>query len=115
MGLFATLLTEATKEKDTPIEPIAFAKSFMDLYDRTCDKTYVYVDTQKFRNKFGTFTGPLFISGTSGLRMNFKDGKPFSFSKWETFGFGKCAQKVKEYLAGGRIGNAVVGNKQPRS
>ena len=93
MGLFATLLTEATKEKDTPIEPIAFAKSFMDLYDKTNDKTYVYVDTQKFRNKFGTFTGPLFISGTSGLRMNFKDGKPFSFSKWETFGFGKTPDK----------------------
>lgn len=93
MGLFATLLTEATKEKDAPIEPIAFAKSFMDLYDKTNDKTYVYVDTQKFRNKFGTFTGPLFISGTSGLRMNFKDGKPFSFSKWETFGFGKTPDK----------------------
>lgn len=93
MGLFATLLTEATKEKDALIEPIAFAKSFMDLYDKTNDKTYVYVDTQKFRNKFGTFTGPLFISGTSGLRMNFKDGKPFSFSKWETFGFGKTPDK----------------------
>jgi len=93
MGLFATLLTEATKEKDTPIEPIAFAKSFMDLYDKTNDKTYVYVDTQKFRNKFGTFVGPLFISGTSGLRMNFKDNKPVSFSKWETFGFGKTPDK----------------------
>lgn len=93
MGLFATLLTEATKEKDTPIEPIAFAKSFMDLYDKTNDKTYVYVDTQKFRNKFGTFIGPLFISGTSGLRMNFKDGKPFSFSKWEKFGFDKTPDK----------------------
>lgn len=93
MGLFATLLTEATKEKDAPIEPIAFAKSFMDLYDKTNDKTYVYVDTQKFRNKFGTFIGPLFISGTSGLRMNFKDGKPFSFSKWEKFGFDKTPDK----------------------
>ena len=93
MGLFATLLTEATKEKDTPFEPIAFAKSFMDLYDRTNDKTYVYVDTQTFKNKFGTFKGPLFISGMAGLRMNFKDGKPFSFSKWETFGFGKTPDK----------------------
>ena len=93
MGLFATLLTEAAKEKDTPIEPIAFAKSFMDLYDKTNDKTYVYVDAQKFKNKFGTFIGPLFISGTSGLRMNFKDGKPFSFSKWEKFGFGKTPDK----------------------
>lgn len=93
MGLFATLLTEATKEKDTPIEPIAFAKSFMDLYDKTNDKTYVYVDTQTFKNKFGTFKGPLFISGMAGLRMNFKDGKPFSFSKWETFGFGKTPDK----------------------
>lgn len=93
MGLFATLLTEATKEKDTPIEPIAFAKNFIDLYDKTNDKTYVYVDTLKFRNKFGTFIGPLFISGTSGLRMNFKDGKPFSFSKWEKFGFDKTPDK----------------------
>lgn len=88
MGCFANLINES--KKDVQVTSTAStARSFVNMINKTCGSTYVYVDDMSFTNKFGHMTGSLFISGLSGLRMNFKDGKPFSWSKWKVFGFGK--------------------------
>lgn len=85
---FAKFINEA-KEVSTSDNPIVLAKDFMNMFNRVNHTTYIYIDNVKYTNKFGNLEGSLFISGTKGLRINFKNNKLFSFSKWNEFAFGK--------------------------
>lgn len=85
---FAKLMSEA-KETEVGKNPTSLAKSFINMYNKTNDATFVYIDDMNFKNKYGTMRGCLFISGMRGLRVNFKNNKIFSFSKWNEFSFGK--------------------------
>lgn len=85
---FAKFINEA-KETPKGDNPTALAKSFINMYNKTNNTTFVYMDDMKFKNKYGSMTGCLFISGVSGLRINFKNDQVFSFSKWNEFAFGK--------------------------
>lgn len=85
---FAKFINEA-QETSKGDNPTALAKSFMNLFNNTNHTTYVYIDDMTYKNKYGTLTGCLFISGTKGLRVNFKNNTLYSFSKWNEYAIGK--------------------------
>lgn len=85
---FAKFINEAT-EKRAITDTTVFAKSFMNYFNKTAGTTYCYIDDMYFTNKYGRMKGSLFISGLSGMRLNFMNGKIHSCSKWTEFMFNK--------------------------
>lgn len=89
---FAKFINEA-QETPKGDNPTALAKSFINMYNKMSNATYIYIDDMKFKNRYGSMTGSLFVSGVSALRVNFKNSVPFSVSKWNEFAFGKTPTK----------------------
>lgn len=89
---FAKFINEAT-ETAVNTNTTAFAKGFINMYNKMANATYIYIDDMRFKNRYGNFVGSLFVSGVSALRVNFKNNTPFSISKWNEFAVGKTPTK----------------------
>lgn len=85
MGIFTKFIREDTRVTDID-RPSDVAATIMRMRSMKAKKPYKFVDTQKFKNRYGTFEGYLYISSDEGIRINFKNNKFHSISSWEKFG-----------------------------
>ena len=80
---FSNFVNENTERYE--MRPDVEASSFVQLYNKREHKTYIYVDDVKFKNKYGNLYGYLYISGMSGMRVNFKGKLLHSISMWDKY------------------------------
>ena len=85
MGSFTKFINEGKRISDLD-RSNDVANSIIRLHSMKSNKDYKFIDVQKFKNTYGKLEGYLYIAGTEGLRINFKNDKLHSISLWEKYG-----------------------------